>query len=155
MNEVSSALYTSISEVMVQMAGEEALVRSPSAAEVATFHTAYFAHMDLVNEDKTPTGKWMEVYLNAESTIELVNRFIGFPDEGPTEEDNIDGVNELLNVIAGGVKARLAGTEDHFYLTVPTAANVSDKDQYPTACPPVINVIVEFEDGKYLVSYSI
>lgn len=155
MNEIASALYTSISEVMIQMAGEEALIRTPSASEIANFNTAFFGHMDLLKEDRTPTGKWIEIYLDRESTEELVNRFIGFPDEGPTEEDNLDGVNELLNVIAGGVKARLAGTDEHFYLNVPNTENVTDKGKYPTACPPVTNVLVEFEDGRYIVSYSI
>jgi CheY-specific phosphatase CheX len=155
MNEILSALYTSISEVMMQMAGEEALIRTPTAAEIANFDTAYFSHMDLLNEDKSPTGGWIEVYLDEETTEELVNRFIGFPDEGPTEEDNIDGVNELLNVIAGGIKARLAGTEDHFYLSVPTSSNVKEQEKYPTACPPVANVLVEFDEGKYIVSYSL
>jgi hypothetical protein len=155
MNEIASALYTSISEVMIQMAGEEALIRTPSASEIANFHTAYFAHMDLLKADKSPTGGWIEIYLDKDSTEELVNRFIGFPDEGPTEEDNLDGVNELLNVIAGGVKARLAGTDEHFFLQVPHTENVTDTNKYPTACPPITNVLVEFEDGRYLVSYSI
>ena len=155
MNEIASALYTSISEVMIQMAGEEALIRTPSAAEIANYGTAYFAHMDLLNEDKSPNGGWIEIYLDKESAEELVNRIIGFPDEGPTEEDNIDAANELLNVIAGGVKARLAGTEDHFYLKVPVAENVVGQEKYPTACPPVTNLLVEFDGGKYIISYSL
>ena len=42
MNEILSALYTSVSEVMMQMAGEEALIRTPSASEIANFENCLF-----------------------------------------------------------------------------------------------------------------
>lgn len=50
----------------------------------------------------------------------IVGRIVGQDIEEVSDADARNGLAEVLNMIAGNAKARLAGTPHHFELTIPT-----------------------------------
>lgn len=50
----------------------------------------------------------------------IISSIMAVPEDEITEEDENDGVGELINMIAGGAKARLGESESSFYLSAPS-----------------------------------
>ncbi len=55
-----------------------------------------------------------------ELSNKIISSIMGLPVEEITEDEQHDGVGELINMIAGGAKARLGDSELHFLLSAPT-----------------------------------
>jgi len=154
MTDVNAAFYESIAEVMERMVGEEATIDVVGDPGAADYEYCFEGAMNLRADDGSPSARRIAVFLDAAATDELVNRIIGFPDDGPTEQDRLDGVGELLNVIAGGVKARLAGTDQHFLLSVPTTHRLAEEQPLASDPSAITTLVVGFSDGRFVVRYT-
>lgn len=55
-----------------------------------------------------------------ELSSRIISSIMGLPIEEISDDELLDGVGELINMIAGGAKARLGDSEYHFLLSAPT-----------------------------------
>jgi len=58
--------------------------------------------------------------INEKFAKQVISNIMAIPTRDLMEEDVHDGVAELVNMIAGGAKARLSDTEEHFLISAPT-----------------------------------
>ena len=143
MNRAVAAFRDSIGEVLMNIMGEGPSL-SVNPVVSAEFDKAdYMARMSLERENDALGRGWLFVFMQKESAAALVETMLAFPDDGVNDNDVLDGLGELLNVVAGGAKARLSGSPFHFMLSIPKCRKFEDDDE--RSCPIVGGVQVSVE----------
>jgi chemotaxis protein CheX len=114
--EIIDAFQLSIVEILSTMA-----LMNPEVAQVyrrtTQFHFGEVTGiMALAGEKKGA----MLISLHEELARNIISSIIAVPASDLSEDDMNDGVGELVNMIAGGTKARLSDYEEDFLLSAPT-----------------------------------
>ena len=153
MNCPAQAFGEAVEYVLRHMLGEEASWRvSDTDASESGVSTDLVSTMEL----RTSFGGWARVACDVPTAREILDRLLGFPEDEVTKTELSDGLAELLNVIAGAAKARLAGTSYHFRLSIPQTEWLKDAVKpYQTAESEVTHILVEFACGRFVLSFSL
>ena len=143
MNRAVSAFRDSIGEVLMNIMGEGPGLNVNPVISAEFTQADFMARMSLERENDALGRGWLFVFMQKESAAALVETMLAFPDNGVNDNDILDGLGELLNVVAGGAKARLSGSPFHFMLSIPKCRKFDGEDQRD--CPIVGGVQVSVE----------
>jgi CheY-specific phosphatase CheX len=96
---------------------------------------------------------WIRLAMDEVTGREVLKRVLGYLDENPTPEDLIDCAAEILNVIAGGAKARLVGSPHHFALNTPRSAWAREDAPVVDRFDVASHLLVDSGCGVILLSF--
>lgn len=115
LDEITGYFTGSLSQVLSTMAGFEINSISCNPGDSASIEYSIIGAMVLHGKKDTMISLSME-----RSTASMIIAYMtGILPEELNEHDLYDGVAELVNIMAGEVKARLSNTPHHFVLTSP------------------------------------
>lgn len=86
-----------------------------------------------------------------ELSEKIISSIMGVPIEEISEEEQHDGVGELINMIAGGAKARLGDSELHFLLSAPTVITGNQHRVIQQKDIPCVVMVFSIEDDYFAV----
>lgn len=138
-----SAFRDAIGEVLMNIMGEAPALQVAPVISADFDKADFMARMSLERKSDALGRGWLFVSMPTDSASALVETMLAFPDEGIKDADILDGLGELLNVVAGGAKARLSGSPFHFMLSIPRCKKFIDDDE--RTCPIVGGVQVSVE----------
>jgi len=81
----------------------------------------------------------------------LVSNMMGVTPDMLEEEELHDGIGELINMIAGGAKARLGDTEEHFLLSAPSVITGTRHRIIQSKDMPCVTMVYEAEEQYFAV----
>ncbi len=81
----------------------------------------------------------------------LISSIMAVPEDDLQEEDIHDGVGEMINMIAGGAKARLGNSDSHFLLSAPTIITGSQHRVYQQKDLPCVVMVYKIDDFYFSV----
>lgn len=89
------------------------------------------------------------ISLPADFAVEVIGDLMGEEIEGGIADTVVqDGVGEIINMIAGGAKTALVGTEDKIEFTLPTIISGRGHELYYRGDSVVVSMIFETERGE-------
>jgi chemotaxis protein CheX len=113
--QISQCFNNAVNDVLSTMAGFEAQVLDEFLPEVNRFRAQISGAMLLLGQNSA----MFTLSMSEEAAMVFVAYMTGIFPEDLSREDLYDGVAELVNQIAGRVKAQLSGSSYHFILTPP------------------------------------
>ena len=143
MSRAVAAFRDSIGEVLMNIMGEGPSLNVSPVISAEFDKADFLARMSLERENDALGRGWLFVFMPKEQAAALVETMLAFPDDGVNDNDILDGLGELLNVVAGGAKARLSGSPFHFMLSIPKCRKFEADDE--RNCPIVGGVEVSVE----------
>ena len=81
----------------------------------------------------------------------IIAAIMAVPEEEITEEEEHDGVGELINMIAGGAKARLGDSDTHFLLSAPTVITGNQHRVIQQKDMPCVVLVYKIEEDYFAV----
>lgn len=81
----------------------------------------------------------------------IISSIMGLPIEEITEEEQHDGVGELINMIAGGAKARLGDSDWSFLLSAPTVITGNQHRVIQQKDIPCVIMVFSIDDENFAV----
>ncbi|MCK9329574.1 MAG: chemotaxis protein CheX [Candidatus Cloacimonetes bacterium] len=81
----------------------------------------------------------------------IIAAIMAVPEDDITEEEEHDGVGELINMIAGGAKARLGDSETHFLLSAPTVITGNQHRVIQQKDMPCIVLVYKVEEDYFAI----
>ncbi len=81
----------------------------------------------------------------------IISSIMAVPEEEISEDDENDGVGELINMIAGGAKARLGESEGSFYLSAPSVVTGNQHRVIQQKDIPCVVMVFKTEDDYFAV----
>jgi chemotaxis protein CheX len=114
--EIIDAFQLSVTEIFTTMA-----LLNPEPEQIyrrtSQFHFGEVSGFMALAGDKKGA---MLISLHEALARRIISQIIAVPEDQISEDDLHDGVGELVNMIAGGTKARLSDFEEDFMLSAPT-----------------------------------
>lgn len=81
----------------------------------------------------------------------IISSIMAIPIEEIQEEDEHDGVGELINMIAGGAKARLGDSDAHFLLSAPTVITGNQHRVIQQKDMPCVVLVYKLEEEYFAI----
>lgn len=139
----AKAFIESVSDVISVMAGMDASVR-----DVYVTHGQYFLGdvSGLMKLSGISEG-YIAVNFREATARKIIAGLLGQRTEDLSSSDIDDGVYEALNMIAGGAKAKLAGTSHYFELSTPVVIRDSDCKRLGIAGARSLRITFDLSEG--------
>jgi chemotaxis protein CheX len=93
----------------------------------------------------------MLISLHEELARKIISQMMAIPGDQISEEDLHDGVGELVNMVAGGTKARLSDFEEDFLLSAPTVVIGPTHRVIQQRDMPCVIMVYEVEEFHFAV----
>lgn len=81
----------------------------------------------------------------------IISAIMAVPEDEIQEEDEHDGVGELINMIAGGAKARLGDSDTHFLLSAPTVITGNQHRVIQQKDMPCVVLVYKVEEEFFAI----
>jgi chemotaxis protein CheX len=148
-----NAVVSSVQEVLTTMAGMDISFKEARAQEDYVASGDISAVIGLVGEN----GEGMfAISLTRELAGHIVSKLLGVSISTLTTDDRCDGVGEVINMISGSVKAKLASAENSTYkLSLPTIILGNQHEVYNRPRNnPYLNLVFSADGQEFTIQVS-